>query len=246
MAEPVTTRASGNREMEGRLPVRLTELKGLGILAFANTGLCAPPPGPSGSGWPGCGWRTAPPAGIRKEVTLPLPVVCLTERVQRPGGDLPLVHGRDALLRVCLKRDEPGAFFEPEVGETLSVGGEEVHRIVMRRGTDLLANFVDDSELRHSYNAMVPGSQVASIPSQSACTPRPPRRGIRHRDHPGTDSTAGSHRQTGRRLPHRTGLISPGTAGRPCRSTYVARGGMSMVTVSEKSEHPALLHACTR
>ncbi len=96
--------------------------------------------------------------GHPEKVTLSLPMVYLQEGVQRPAGDVPLVHGHDVLLRLLLKSDEPGAFVEPKVAATLSVVGEEVHRVVMRRGTDLLANCADASDLPHSCNAVMPGS----------------------------------------------------------------------------------------
>ena len=38
-------------------------------------------------------------------------------------------------------------FFEPEVAATLSVGGEEVRCVVMRRDTDLLATVADERAL---------------------------------------------------------------------------------------------------
>ena len=164
MAELEAIRVSGNRKMEGRLPVRLTEPKGLGTLAFASTGLCAPPSGTFRQWMAGLRVAEGAACGRPEAVTLSLPVVYLTEGVQRPAGDLPLVHGRDALLRVRIKRGEPGAFFEPEAGATLAVGEEVVHRVVMRRGTDLLATFTQESDLRHSCSAVMPGSQVATIP----------------------------------------------------------------------------------
>ena len=162
MAELETIRVSGNREMEGRLPFRLTELEGLGTLAFANTGLCASPSGTFQEWMTGLRAADGATCGNPEEVTLSLPVVYLTQGIQRPAGDVPLIHGRDALLRVFLRSDELEAFFEPEVAATLSVGGEEVHRVVMRRDTDLLATFADESDLRHSYNAVIPGRYIVA------------------------------------------------------------------------------------
>lgn len=51
--------------MDSWFAVRLTELDGLGTLSFANTGLCPPRRGPSGSGWPGCGLRVADGSALR-------------------------------------------------------------------------------------------------------------------------------------------------------------------------------------
>ena len=160
MADLETIRVSGNREMEGRLPFRLTELKGLGTLTFANTGLCASPSGTFQEWMAGLRAADGATCGNPEEVTLSLPVVDLTQGIQRPAGDVPLIRGRDALLRVFLKSDESEAFFDPEVAATLSVGGQEVHHVVMRRDIDLLAAFADESDLRHSYNAVIPGSYI--------------------------------------------------------------------------------------
>ena len=160
MAELDTIRVSGNRQMDGRLPFRLTELKGLETLAFASTGLCASP-SETFQRWLG-GLRVADGAtcGNPERVALSLPVVYLTQAIQRPEGDVPLIEGRDALLRVFLTSDESQAFFEPEVVATLSRGGREVHRMVMRRDGDLLATFADEGDLRNSYNAVIPSRYI--------------------------------------------------------------------------------------
>jgi hypothetical protein len=160
MAELDTIRVSGNRRLEGRLPFRLTELPGLETLAFANTGLCASP-AETFQRWL-AGLRVADGAtcGKPERVTLSLPVVYLTQAIQRPAGDVPLIQGRAALLRVFVTGDESQAFFEPEVVATLSRGGQEVHRVVMRRGDDLLATFADEGDLRNSYNAVIPSRYI--------------------------------------------------------------------------------------
>ena len=160
MTELDTIRVSGNRQMEGRLPFRLTELRGLGTLAFANTGLCASP-AETFQRWLG-GLQVADGATCSnpERVTLSLPVVYLTQAIQRPAGDVPLIRGRDAFLRVFLESDESEAFFEPEVVATFSRGGREVHRVVMRRGDDLLPMSTDEGDLRSSYNAVIPGSYI--------------------------------------------------------------------------------------
>ena len=160
MTELDTIRVSGNRQMEGRLPFRLTELRGLGTLAFANTGLCASP-AETFQRWLG-GLQVADGATCSnpERVTLSLPVVYLTQAIQRPAGDVPLIRGRDAFLRVFLESDESEAFFEPEVVATFSRGDREVHRVVMSRGDDLLPTSTDEGELRSSYNAVIPGSYI--------------------------------------------------------------------------------------
>ena len=160
MADLASVRFSGNREMAGPLPFRLTELTRLEALRYEDTGLCASP-AMTFQAWLG---RIDVVAGAvcenPAEVGLSLPVVYLTQAIQRPAGDVPLIAGRDALLRVFLASDEPGAFFELEVAATFTLGGREVHRVVMRRDGDLLATVPDESDLRNSYNAVIPGEYV--------------------------------------------------------------------------------------
>ncbi|WP_420449635.1 M66 family metalloprotease [Candidatus Palauibacter sp.] len=160
MAELDTLSVSGNREMEGRLPFQLTELEGLEALTFANTGMCASPAETFQRWLGGLSVVDGATCGNPESVTLTMPVVYLTQAIQRPEGDVPLIAGRDALLRVFLTADESQAFFEPEVVATFSRGGREVHRVVMRRDGDLLATFADEGHLRNSYNAVIPGTHI--------------------------------------------------------------------------------------
>ena len=160
MADLASIRFSGNREMVGPLPFRLTALARLEALRYEDTGLCASP-AMTFQAWFGridvvSGAVCENPA----EVGLSLPVVYLTQAIQRPAGDVPLIAGRDALLRVFLASDESGAFFEPEVVATLTRGGREVHRAVMERDGDLLETVPDESDLRNSYNAVIPGEHI--------------------------------------------------------------------------------------
>ncbi len=160
MAELDTLSVSGNREMEGRLPFQMTELEGLEALTFANTGMCASPAETFQRWLGGLGVADGATCGNPESVTLTMPVVYLTQAIQRPEGDVPLIAGRDALLRVFLTGDESQAFFEPEVVATFSRGGREVHRTVMRRDGDLLATLVEEGDLRNSYNAVIPSRYI--------------------------------------------------------------------------------------
>ena len=157
-----SVRVSGNRDMAGPLPFRLTELTRLEVLQYEDTGLCASP-AKTFQAWLGrIDVVAGAVCGNLAEVRLSLPVVYLTQAIQRPAGDVPLIAGRDALLRVFLASDESGAFFEPEVVATLTHGGREAHRVVMRRDGDLLVTAADESDLRNSYNAVIPGEHIRS------------------------------------------------------------------------------------
>ena len=160
MADLASIRFSGNEGMQGPLPFRLTELTGLELLEYQDTGMCASP-SMSFQDWLGrIGVVAGATCGNPDQVALSLPVVYLTQAIQRPAGDVPLIAGRDALLRVFLTGDAPLAFYEPQVVATVLHGGREVHRVVMERDGDLLATRADESELRNSYNAVVPGEHI--------------------------------------------------------------------------------------
>ena len=160
MADLTSIRFSGNERMEGPLPFRLTELTRLEALEYEDTGLCASP-AMTFQDWLG---RIDVVAGAicgnPDEVGLSLPVVYLTQAIQRPAGDVPLIAGRDALLRVFLTSDAPFSFYEPEVVATFTRAGQEVHRVTMKREGDLLAVAVDESDLRHSFNAVIPAEHI--------------------------------------------------------------------------------------
>ncbi|MXX71018.1 MAG: hypothetical protein F4Y73_04025 [Gemmatimonadetes bacterium] len=160
MADLTSIRFSGNEEMQGPLPFRLTDLTRLKALEYEATGMCASP-GKTFQDWLGrIDVVSGATCGNVDRVGLSLPVVYLTQAIQRPAGDVPLIAGRDALLRVFLTSDAPFAFYEPEVVATFFHGGREVHRVVMQREGDLLATRADESELRNSYNAVIPGEHI--------------------------------------------------------------------------------------
>ncbi len=160
MTELASVRFSGNEGMEGPLPFRLTELTRLEVFEYEDTGLCASP-AMRFQDWLGrIDVVAGATCGNADEVGLSLPVVYLTQAVQRPAGDVPLIAGRDALLRVFLMSDRPFAFYEPEVVATFTRAGVEVHRVTMRREGGLLAEAADESDLRNSYNAVIPAEHV--------------------------------------------------------------------------------------
>ncbi len=160
MTELASVRFSGNEGMEGPLPSRLTVLTRLESLEYEETGLCASP-AMRFQDWLGrIDVVAGATCGNPDEVGLSLPLVYLTQAIQRPAGDVPLIAGREALLRVFLTSDRPLAFYEPEVVATLTRAGAEVHRVTMRREGGLLAEAADESDLRSSYNAVIPAEYI--------------------------------------------------------------------------------------
>ena len=157
-----TLRVSGNADMDGPLPFLMTEMTELQALQYANTDMCASPSATFQS-WIGSlevadGATCHNPDAVR----LSLPVVYLTQSIQRRSADVLLLSGREALLRVFLVGDQARAFFEPEVVAMFTREGEEVHRVVMRSIDDRLVTTADEGNLRTSYNATIPAEHMVT------------------------------------------------------------------------------------
>ena len=156
-----TLRVNGNEGMEGPLPFRMTEMAGLKALQYMNTGLCASP-SVSFQRWiDGLDLVQGATCDNAESVRLSLPIVYLNQAVQRPEGDVPLISGRDALLRVFLVGDQANAFYEPEVVATFMRNGEEVHRVDMQSVDDRVVTSADEGNLRTSFNAVIPAEHLA-------------------------------------------------------------------------------------
>ena len=154
-----TIRVGGNADMEGALPFQMTDMTGLQALEYADTDLCASPSSTFQAWIDGLDVADGTTCDNPEEVGLSLPVVYLTQAIQRAAGDVPLLSGREALLRVFLVSDRD-AFFEPEVAATLTRDGEEVHRMVMQSTLDRLATTVDESGFLTSYDAVIPAEHI--------------------------------------------------------------------------------------
>ena len=157
-----TIGVSGNTDMHGPLPSRMIEMTGLKALQYADTDLCAPPSARFQAWIDGLDLADGTTCDNPDEVRLSLPVVYLTQAIQRPRGDVPLLSGREALLRVFLVSDQEHAFFEPEVVATFTRDGKEVHRVVLPSGQDLLATSADEGSLISSYNAVIPAEHIVA------------------------------------------------------------------------------------
>lgn len=89
-------------------------------------------------------------------VSLSAPVVYLTQAAQNIDGTVPILAGRQALLRVFATGDEV-SFYEPRVRATFYKDGEVVHSATINPGSDLLPEDVVEGRLDRSYNALIPG-----------------------------------------------------------------------------------------
>ena len=157
-----TLRVGDNADMAGPLPFRMTEMTGLKALQYAGTDMCASPSVTFQRWIDGLDLVRGATCDNPDAVKLSLPVVYLTQSIQRRSADVPLLSGREALIRVFLVGDQENAFFEPEVVATFSRDGEEVHRVAMRSGDDRLLTSVDEGNLRASYNATIPGEHMVT------------------------------------------------------------------------------------
>ncbi len=175
-----TIRIGDNPDMEGYLPHRMIDLENLRVLQYADTDLCAPP-GPTFQEWiDSLDVADGATCGNPDEVRLSLPIVYLTQAIQRPEGDVSLLSNREALLRVFLVGDEENAFFEPEVFATFTRDGKEVHRVVMPSEHYVLPTSADEGDLIESYNAVIParhivdGTEFVIVADSAEVVPRAP------------------------------------------------------------------------
>ena len=89
-------------------------------------------------------------------VVLSAPTLYLVQAVQNLAGDVPLIAGREALLRVFATGDQP-SFFRPRARATFFLGGEEIHTAWMDPEAYLTPVSVREGRLDLSYNARIPG-----------------------------------------------------------------------------------------
>jgi hypothetical protein len=90
-------------------------------------------------------------------VNLSAPTIYLIQTAQNPQGDVPLIAGIQALLRVFVS-SEPASFYQPRARATFYLGDTEVHTATLLPRSYLLPQAIDESRLDRSYNAIIPGS----------------------------------------------------------------------------------------
>ena len=95
----------------------------------------------------------------QQRIRLSAPVVYLTQVIQSAGGLLPLIAGRDALLRIFATGHEPSPY-QPQVRATFYFGGAIVHTTVMSLGAGSLPTEVEEGRLDRSFNSVIPGRLV--------------------------------------------------------------------------------------
>jgi len=85
--------------------------------------------------------------------------VYLVQGVQRADGTVPLVAGRDALLRVFLRGDQIN-FFRPSVRVQLLRNGVLQETLALEPTLDSIPRARQEGDLRASWNVRIPGARV--------------------------------------------------------------------------------------
>ncbi len=80
----------------------------------------------------------------------------LNQAIQNLEGSVPILAGRDAMLRVFAIGDET-SFYQPNVAATFYRDGEVVHSTYMTPLSDVLPHAVEEGRMDRSYNARIPG-----------------------------------------------------------------------------------------
>ena len=89
-------------------------------------------------------------------VALSVPAAHLTQASQDLSGDVPLIAGREALIRVFATADEYYTFGQEGLA-TLFVRGREVYSASLEPPASGIPVEVEEGRLAHSFNARIPG-----------------------------------------------------------------------------------------
>ncbi|MCY3600034.1 MAG: M66 family metalloprotease [Gemmatimonadetes bacterium] len=91
-----------------------------------------------------------------RSVTIEAAAVHLTQAVQTLGGDIPLIAGRSALLRVFVTGDKT-SFYRPRPLATFYEDGAAIHAMRLDPAADRIPVEPDEGKLDRSFNGVVPG-----------------------------------------------------------------------------------------
>ena len=91
------------------------------------------------------------------EMGVSVAMAYLTQSVQRTVGDVALVGGRDALLRVAVIGDDEN-YFRPVVEATFTSGGAVVHTATLELEREGVPLELREGFSEYTYDALIPGS----------------------------------------------------------------------------------------
>ncbi len=89
-------------------------------------------------------------------VILSAPTIYLAQAAQNRAGDVPMVAGRMALLRVFVT-SEPGSFYQPMGRASFYLNGSQSYTTALLPGSYLIPEVVDERRMERSFNALIPG-----------------------------------------------------------------------------------------
>ena len=92
-------------------------------------------------------------------VTMSVDSYHLTQVVQNSRGSVPLIAGRDALLRVFVTGDRE-SYFQPVVEASFYRNDTLARRFVMEPGFEVMPTEVEEGRLELSFDVLVPGSLI--------------------------------------------------------------------------------------
>ncbi len=148
---------TGNTELSGALPSGLTDLATLNELLLGGTGLCAPAD-TAFQDW----ISRVTVARVRPCGPAAVSSAYLTQVVQSRELPVPLVAGREALLRVFPTASRPTDEGIPPVRATFYADGVEIYVVEIPGSSVPIPTEVRDAEsaLEKSANAVMPGSVI--------------------------------------------------------------------------------------
>lgn len=148
---------TGNAALSGVLPSGMTTLARLDELLVGGTGLCAPADTTFGD------WISGVTvARVRPCEAAAVSSVYLTQAVQSRDVPVPLVAGRQAMLRVFPTASRPTEEGIPTVRATFFVDGAETHVVEIPSSNVHIPTEVEyaESALERSANAIIPASVI--------------------------------------------------------------------------------------
>ena len=147
-------RVSNNTELAGALPAELTDLTGLTVLAAGGTNLCAP----SDSVFQA--WlETVTEPRVRMCGFEP-PAAYLVQSVQSRDFPVPLVAGKEAMLRVFVTASVATGEGIPPVRAHFYRDGSRTHTATIPGKSTAIPTEVDEGSLAKSANATIPAGVV--------------------------------------------------------------------------------------
>ena len=146
---------SGNARMAGPLPAELTALDSMGVLTAGNTGLCIPT-NPRFQTW----LEGMHKLWIARCASADPPLAYLTQAVQSRSSPVPLVAGREALLRVFVTAVQANEERIPPVRASFHRDGQLLYIADIPGKSGPIPTNPEEGSLSASANAEIPAAVI--------------------------------------------------------------------------------------